>query len=255
MRAFFIGLQFLTRISIVRQDAWTEMDFGRSVRFFPLIGAVLGSIYAFFAWLFFAFLPSQEIFLPQHFCAVILLTLPILLTGGLHCDGFMDTMDGVFSGRSRERMLEIMKDSRVGSNGVFAFVILLLFDWAMLLDMKPTQLVTAVFVMPIIARLMMVMVITLFPYARPEGMGKAFAAYATKKILLISFLYTLLLVLPFGGLLAALSLVAAILFTLYFARYVTRLLGGVTGDVYGAVTTLCEAAVLFVYLLGSQFIG
>ncbi len=253
MRAFLIGLQFLTRISIVRQDNWTEEDFGRSVRYFPLIGAVLGVIYAFFAWLFFTFLPAQQIVLPRHFCTVILLVLPILLTGGLHCDGFMDTMDGVFSGRSRERMLEIMKDSRVGSNGVFAFGVLLLFDWAMLLDMEPARLMAALFVMPIVARLMMMLVITLFPYARPQGMGKAFAACATKKVLCFAFFYTLVLIFP-AGWLGGLSLLTALCFTIYFARYVTRLLGGVTGDVYGATATLSEAVVLFTFLAGSQFI-
>ena len=135
MRAFFIGLQFLTRISIVEQKDWCEKDFADSVRYFPLIGLVLGIIYAAFAALLLSFLPQNGILLPHHVVAAILLILPILLTGGLHCDGFMDTMDGLFSGRSRERMLEIMKDSRVGANGVFAFVLLMIFDWSILLDL------------------------------------------------------------------------------------------------------------------------
>ena len=253
MRAFFIGLQFLTRIRLVRQTEWTMQDFGRSVKYFPLVGLVLGAIYGLLAYGLLVLLPARGLVIPPHIAAVFFLALPILMTGGLHCDGFMDTMDGVFSGRSRERMLEIMKDSRVGSNGVFAFGVLLLFDWAMLLDMEPARLMAALFVMPIVARLMMMLVITLFPYARPQGMGKAFAACATKKVLCFAFFYTLVLIFP-AGWLGGLSLLTALCFTTYFARYVTRLLGGVTGDVYGATATLSEAVVLFTFLAGSQFI-
>ena len=83
MRAFFIGLQFLTRISIVRQDNWTAEDFGRSVKFFPLIGAVLGTIYAAFAYAFYDWLPARGVVLPPHLTATVLLILPPLLTGGL----------------------------------------------------------------------------------------------------------------------------------------------------------------------------
>ena len=91
----------------MEQKDWCEKDFADSVRYFPLIGLVLGIIYAAFAALLLSFLPQNGILLPHHVVAAILLILPILLTGGLHCDGFMDTMDGLFSGRSRERMLEI----------------------------------------------------------------------------------------------------------------------------------------------------
>ena len=272
MRAFFIGLQFLTRISIVEQKDWCEKDFADSVRYFPLIGLVLGIIYAAFAALLLSFLPQNGILLQHHVVAAILLILPILLTGGLHCDGFMDTMDGLFSGRSRERMLEIMKDSRVGANGVFAFVLLMIFDWSILLDLlQSAWLFPALFAMPIISRLMMVVAISAFPYARPVGMGKAFKGGGTKSVLYGAFFYTLILVF-FPGVAACffdiipldaaglsswvLSMTAvifvALLFTIFFASYATRHLGGLTGDVYGAITTLTETLVLLSFLVFSS---
>lgn len=272
MRAFFIGLQFLTRISIVEQKDWCEKDFADSVRYFPLIGLVLGIIYTAFAALLMSFLPQNGILLPHHVVAAILLILPILLTGGLHCDGFMDTMDGLFSGRSRERMLEIMKDSRVGANGVFAFVLLMIFDWSILLDLlQSAWLFPALFAMPIISRLMMVVAISAFPYARPVGMGKAFKDGGTKSVLYGAFFYTLILVffpgvaadfldiipLDAAGLsswLLSMTAVifAALLFTIFFASYATRHLGGLTGDVYGAITTLTETLVLLSFLVFSS---
>ena len=247
MRAFFIGLQFLTRLSLVKQSEWSAADFGKSVKFFPLIGAVLGFCYALAAYLLLIFLPLHQIELPRHFVAVILLALPILLTGGLHCDGFMDTMDGVFSGRTRERMLEIMKDSCVGSNAVTAFVLYLLMQWALLLDFPPREIVAALFVMPIIARLNMAIGVICYPYARPEGMGKAFADHANSCSLLFAILSALILVLPVG-IFAIISMGVSLVFGYWFSRYVTKKLGGLTGDVYGAVSQLTELVVLLVFL-------
>jgi len=253
MNAFFIGLQFLTRIKIRQQSEWSAEEFGKSVKFFPLVGVVLGLILAAAAYILLVLLPVLTIYLPLHLTASILLILSVVLTGGLHCDGFMDTMDGIFSGRERERMLEIMKDSCVGSNAVMAFVLFMLTKWSLLLDMSGGQLIVALFVMPIIARMAMVIGITLFPYARPEGIGKAFAVHANKKSLLYAVLFTLIFILPFGFA-AIISLVSVFIFALLFGRYTTRILGGLTGDVYGALTELSELLVLCVFVLVVQIL-
>ena len=80
----------------------------------------------------------------------------------------MDTMDGIFSGRSKERMLEIMKDSRVGANGVMAFTLLMLMKWSLLMDLSPLLLPHALLVMPLLGRFAMTIGITSFPYARQQ---------------------------------------------------------------------------------------
>ena len=240
MNSFLVGLQFLTRIRIVRQTVWTAEDFGRSTRFFPLVGLVLGICYALAAWTLVSVLGMRAL------TAALLLILPLLLTGGLHADGFMDTADGVFSGRERERKLEIMKDSRVGSFGVVTIAAMMFIQYALLADMFPLLLIPALFVMPIIGRLAMVICIACFPYARKDGLGKIFADMADRRTLLIAAVTTILLVLPFGmG--AWLALFAGVLFALLFCRVITGQLGGVTGDVYGATTVLTETVVLFVF--------
>lgn len=250
MKSFFTGLQFLTRISLVREDEWRVEDFGRSVKFFPLIGAVLGVIYAFFAYAIYFWLPHRGIVLPSHVASVIMLVLPLLMTGGLHCDGFMDTMDGIFSGRSRERMLEIMKDSRVGSNGVVGFGLWIVTAWAILQDLTPLALCEAMFAMPVIARLMMAAVIRLYPYARPEGMGKAFAEHSEGYALTFAVISAIILIAPLG-VKAFIALAVCASFTKFFASFVTKKIGGVTGDIYGAVTMLSELLVLFSYIVSS----
>lgn len=246
MNSFLVGLQFLTRIRIVRQTVWTAEDFGRSTRFFPLVGLVLGICYALAAWILVSVLGMRVL------TAALLLILPLLLTGGLHADGFMDTADGVFSGRERERKLEIMKDSRVGSFGVVAFVLLMFLQFALLLDMSPPLLVSVFFVMPIIGRMAMVLAVSCFPYARADGMGKTFADMADRRTVALAAVTTSVLVIPIG-LLATLALVLGIVFALLFCRWMTAILGGVTGDVYGAATVLTETIVLAVFSLASSY--
>ncbi|WP_295164627.1 adenosylcobinamide-GDP ribazoletransferase [Selenomonas sp. F0473] len=240
MHSFLIGLQFLTRIRLVRQTAWTAEDFGRSTRFFPLVGLALGLCYAAVAYVLLYFIGAYTL------ASVLLMLLPLILTGGLHADGLMDTADGVFSGRERARKLEIMKDSRVGAFGVVTVVSMMFVQYALLADMFPLLIVPAVFVMPVIGRLAMVLSIACFPYAREDGLGKIFADMADGRTLLIAVVTTVLIVLPFGmG--AWIALAAGVAFAILFCRFITGQLGGVTGDVYGAATVLTETIVLLVF--------
>ncbi len=246
VRLFFVALQFLTRLHFVKQDNWTAEDFGRSTRFFPLVGLVLGCIYMAAAFLLLNYLG------PSAITGTLLLIMTIALTGGLHYDGFMDTMDGLLSGRSRERMLEIMKDSRVGSYGALAAMCLLLFQWSLINELSLEQAMAGMFVMPVIGRMAMVMVIASFPYARPEGMGKAFSEMADKKTLLMAGAFTCIVVVPWG-LVAISALVIGLLTAFCFGHQACSKLGGVTGDVYGAAELLTETAVLLVFFFSKLF--
>lgn len=247
MKAFITGLQFLTRIRIAKQTNWAPQDFGRSVKYFPFVGGIIGLILVAANYMLDVYLPLLGVVIPPHVFATILVAMPILLTGGLHCDGFMDTMDGILSGRSSERMLEIMKDSRVGASGVTTFFLLLFLKWSVLMDIPLTSLPIALFSMPVLARLAMVIGITCFPYARPDGMGKAFAEFANRKTLYWAICFTAVLIVPLG-IQAVISAVPVVLLLLLFARYTSHLLGGLTGDVYGAISELAELLVLIVFL-------
>ena len=241
MKDFFTGLQFLTRIRLVEQNDWSPDSFGRSVKYFTLIGAIIGLLLAGLNYVL-----SQ--FLPSHVLAAVLIIAEIVLTGGLHCDGFMDTADGVFSGRSRERMLEIMKDSRVGANGVVAFGLLLLLKYSLIIDMTPTMLFAALITMPVAGRMAMVISIASFSYARPEGMGKAFAQYAGRATLGVTAVVAIAVVAALG-IRASISAGGAVVAGILAARYLATILGGLTGDTYGAVTELTELAVLLLFVI------
>lgn len=248
MKSFLTALQFLTRIHLKNQPDLTMEDFGRSTKFFPLVGAILGLIYLLASWCLIA------VFGWANFVTTVLVLLPILLTGGLLLDGFMDTADGVFSARDRERKLEIMKDSRVGSFGVIAFVSLMLINWTVMRDIELARILPALFIMPVIGRMAMVMVIAFFPYARKAGMGKVFSDMADGKTVTIAGITTALFVVPWGQAAIA-ALVAGLFFAWLLGKWLSGKLGGLTGDTYGAIETLTETMVLLVFLLTSWFPG
>ena len=251
MNEFLIALQFLTRIFVVKQSVWTEKSFGESVKYFPAVGAVLGIISA-------AIVGATNFFGLPLFTGAVGFASLIILTGGIHCDGLMDSSDGLFSGREREKILQIMKDSRAGSFGVVSMILVAASEvstFAELARLSTPFLCAAIYSAPIIARLMMVVTIGAFPYARPEGMGKAFAEFTTQHTIIFAAGETILLLLPlfligkiFLLCAAAASLVALIV-TWSFATFATEKIGGVTGDVYGAVTTLSEMFVPITFLL------
>ena len=259
MKEFLIGLQFLTRIKIQSQTVWTEENFGKSVKYFPLIGAIIGIISASTAGIFFVVTSAKLPILTGALAFV----LPIIITGGIHFDGFIDSVDGLFSGREREKILEIMKDSRVGAFGAVSLVLIATLEVATLIELFKISLtwsLAAIFSAPIISRLMMVVTIGKFPYARSQGMGKAFADYTTRRTILFATLTAILILaaLIFVDvkifLAGIFALIISLGFTFYFGNFATKKIGGVTGDIYGAASTLVELIVPIIFLLCEIFI-
>ena len=243
MRDFITCLEFLTRVRFSKRTDWRDEDFSRSVPYFPLVGLVIGSLLAAVNYSLF------YIETPFFLRVTLLLLAEIIITGGLMYDGFMDTADGVFSARSRERMLEIMKDSHVGSNAVLAIIILLLLKIAAYLELSGETLTWVLLTMSVATRTFMVVFIVNFPYARKEGIGHMFTKYAKPFYTYIAFAVC-------AGIIAACGLqylaVAGICFTvtLIIAQYLKTQLGGLTGDTYGALTECGNV----IYLLTAVFL-
>ena len=281
MTPFFIALQFLTRLKIVNQTEWSVEDFGKSVVAFPYVGVIIGLILALLYGILSPFIPLVPLML-------IIVVAEFLITGGLHADGLMDTSDGLFSGRERERKLEIMKDSRIGSFGVVAFVFVTLLKWQLLTAIPTAEFIPmALIMMPLMSRWSLVLSIRSYPYAREQGMGAAFANLAPKHvityntlstffmpivILLIGvILYTLLYgvysifsiadvgyVVGLGVLAYAtlgifqiniVSMIITYIINRLLNRYIVKQLGGTTGDTYGFVVEVTEVLLLFVYII------
>lgn len=234
LRSFFTALNFLTRISLFQTNNWKEDDFSKSVKLFPLVGAVLGFLYATFAYLC---LFNGFFTVPSHIFSALLIFLTFYLSGGLFFDGFMDTMDGVFSGREREKILEIMKDSRVGANAVMAFGVYIILLYSSFLDMDKNIIIYSLFSAPIISHFTVVISIIFFPYARKEGVGKMFEVSDKKLTFCVAALITVLFI-CLCGILSVIALFISLIFMFLFNKRLIKLLGGLTGDTYGAVAVV-----------------
>lgn len=210
----------------------------RSMPFFPLVGLVAGLGAGAAYWI------GAQLWAPIAGCALAVVFLAAV-TGNLHLDGLADTADGVFGGTSKERRLLIMRDSRVGTHAVVAVVsallLKLLFLWAV-----PAQARTiTLMVSAAVGRWSAVYAATVYPYARSApGTGRAFADQAVPTDLAWASAVALVAALLLLGGVGAAGLVAAVLATAIASRFISKRLGGMTGDTYGALVEVTEIAAL-----------
>jgi adenosylcobinamide-GDP ribazoletransferase len=209
--------------------------------YFPVVGLALGLL----LWLLILAVGPH---LPSLALAALLVVALVLLTGGLHLDGLMDTCDGLFGGITRERKLEIMRDSRVGSFGVLGAICVLLLKWAFFASLGEARLVQALVITLPCARWAMVLALRAFPSARAIGLGMTFRQTVTLGRFLQAGITALIIALVVGQLVGALAWVVATLTALAIGAWVTYSLGGLTGDIYGAIEEITEV-VLFLLLV------
>ena len=209
----------------------------RSAWAWPVVGAVVGGIAAAVAW------GGTAVGLPPGPCAALVLAAQALMTGALHEDGLADTADGLMGGRTRERRLEIMKDSRIGSFGALALVLVTLARWSALAALIGVGGFAAIIAAAALSRAPMALLMAALPNARPSGLSHhvgrpsgGTAALACALALAIGLLTT-----GTGALLMALYAAPLILALAWAAR---ARIGGQTGDILGASQQLTEAAAL-----------
>jgi adenosylcobinamide-GDP ribazoletransferase len=227
---------FLTRLPVWRGPL-RDVDLGRSVSFFPLVGLVLGFVLTGVA----AALAGS---VAPWLVAVLLAVLLAGLTGGLHLDGFADVFDALGGGRGdRARMLEIMRDSRIGAHGAAALNLLLIAKVAALAQAVERRDLLSLLAFPTVARWLVALLIVSLPYARPEGVGRAFSGEAGRLQVAIATAITAVTIAVLGPSLVLPALgTAAVVFG--FAFWIHRRLGGLTGDVYGAAIEIGEVVML-----------
>lgn len=270
-QAVAAAFQFLSRLPVKAELDFSPDLLKRSASYYPLVGVVIGLI----VWCFAAL---ASLVLPPLPSAVLTLAVWVWLTGGLHLDGWMDAADALFSYRSRERMLEIMKDSRVGAMGVIACVLLLMLKVSLLYTLLDTILVNrnlpGLLLLPMVwSRWFMVHAMKRWPKARnDDGLAARFADMTGGRAGLAVFWAVLVTIaagigqyilaaLPIGAGLSMgnssmageelpiwmgyvlLPLVAYGVGT-FTASRINRRLGGLTGDIYGALNELLETVLL-----------
>lgn len=250
VRPIRTAIAFLTRFP-VSPSSVDAVDSGRSVGYFPLAGILLGLAAAGLAAL-----TRQRV--PPWIGAVGIVSALAWLTAGLHLDGWADLGDALGGGRGdKDRMLAIMRDSRIGAHGAAALTLLLLAKTAAvaeLLTLSRSSLFWSnphprlLLIFPVVARWVVVPLVVLLPYARAEGLGKAFNGRAGLTQVALATLLAGAAV-ACAGTDALIPTGAALVAGVTLGGYVYSRLGGLTGDVYGAVIELSETVFLVVALV------
>ena len=169
---FFAALKFLTILPLFskREDSLEEIR--GSLVYYPVVGLVIGLMLVGLNWLF-------SLVLPPAVANGLLIVSMVIITGALHLDGFIDTCDGIAGHKPAEARWLVMHDSRSGAFGVVGAVLLLLMKYVSLNSIPPGLLWPTLIMMPVLGRWAMVFAIFAYPYARPEGLGKAIKPGAT----------------------------------------------------------------------------
>lgn len=243
-----IAFSTYSRLPMPQVD-WSEENKQYSMCFFPAIGVVVGLLMT--LWLTISEALGLNGFLTGAVGAVI----PLIVTGGIHMDGFMDTMDAMASWQPRERRLEILKDTHTGAFAVIGCAAYLLVMAGLLSEVKPSDglPVAAAFV---VSRAMSALTLTWLPKARKEGMLSGFAGCARKKAVTWAGCAWVgvgaavwLLVCGFRGLLPMAGAAAC---AAYYTRFANKYFGGVTGDLAGWFVQITELTAILMIVIGGK---
>ena len=225
------ALSFLTVIPATWKRSPTEREISNSRAYYPAVGLLLGIMLVGLER------GCREVF-PEFLSAAVLVVFLLAVTRGLHLDGLMDTCDGLFGGFTKERRLEIMRDSRVGAFGVAGGASMLLLKYGALVSLlglsEPGQK-WALLLFPMLSRWSMVVLLGLFPYVRQQGLGSPFHQGAIRWPTAAATVSAIVAGVLVGGIAGAGMLVGATLLAWLLGWAMASKLGGLTGDTYGAV--------------------
>lgn len=218
----------------------TQEQISRSRAYYPLVGLLLGVLLVIVE-------AAAALALKPMLIGAVILTVLVICTRGLHLDGFMDICDGLFGGYSPERRLEIMKDSHVGAFAVVGVVSLMLLKYGALVSLVslPTSgkwLVLLLF--PLLSRWGMVVALGAFPYVRRQGLGSPFHQGKARLSTAMAAVIVLAATIVLGGIGGVIMLLGASALALLLGWLMSRMLGGLTGDTYGAINEIIEVAAL-----------
>ena len=246
LRLLICAVQFLTRLPTPRLPAFEPDWIARSARYFPLAGQLVGLLCA-AVWL------AAGRFWPGLTAAVLAVASGVLITGGFHEDGLADTADGLGGGQNRERRLAIMKDSRIGAFGALALGLVTMLKVTLLAGLTPWAGALALVAAHGGARAAAVVVMAALPYSGDPEAAKV--KPAPQGVRWSETIFALILggapLLLLGPARAMLGFVLAGISSASMAGLARKLIGGVTGDVLGAVEQLAEVALL----MGAAAVG
>lgn len=250
---FKVAFAMYSKIPMPRAD-WTKENMKYTFCFFPFVGAVIGALSLLMGYVGIRF--SVE----HSFVAVILVVIPVFVTGGIHVDGLLDTSDAMSSWQEKSRRLEILKDSNAGAFAVITACVYFLCwfgAYSQMWENKAALSVMAVGFM--VSRCFSGISVVTFPKARKDGTVAEFSRKAqdvTVRNVLILYLVLLFgLMVWIHPLMGILAFGGAILVFVYYHHMAMKYFGGITGDLAGFFLCLCEVTMALILAVVSIFIG
>ena len=240
--SFLIAFSMYSRIPMPKAD-WKPENMRYSMCFFPLIGAVCGAFLA--VWVMVCSVFSIGTIL---FSAVTSL-IGIFITGGIHLDGFCDTIDALSSHRGKEEKLAILKDSHIGAFAVMGCVCYLLLSFGLWTELKVEfSSVLVIAVEFIVSRALSGLSVVCFPRAKTSGTLSAFSEASEKRkvvwCLSVYLVFCSVLVLGVAPILGLVALFTSLVVFLCYRQISLRQFGGITGDLAGWFLQICEFSAL-----------
>ena len=238
INSFFIALSMYSRIPVPRVD-WKKENMRYAMCFFPMIGVAIGAVMYLAGWLL------DKVAVGTLFRGVVFTLIPIIITGGIHMDGFMDTMDALGSWGDREKKLEILKDSHAGAFAILGMGCYLMWSVAVWSEL-PAEVLGVCSVSFVLSRALSGFSVVTFPAARNSGLLKMFQDGAQKKVVRITMcLYVVAAVIMMAMMDARAmtgAVAGAMIAFLYYVVVSRKQFGGVTGDLAGFFLETAELA-------------
>ena len=243
MKNFLQAFSFLTILPVGHVSLSEGKELAKSMSFFPLVGLIIGFILALGYYLF-------SFLFPEALVLWLTIGLLALLTRGLHLDGFADTMDGLGSGGPREKILEVMRDSRIGAFGVISLILLIGAKYLALDQIPSASTPYTLILMAVMGRNAMVLVCYRSPYARSGGgLAKPFTENLGGREMALSSATAFGIALLVMGMKGVAVFLAIGLFSLGYRAFFIKKLSGVTGDILGAANELAELLCLLLLVI------
>lgn len=249
MKLIILMIQFFTRIPVNTHMEVHEEDFAKAVIYLPVVGLLIGIINAL------CYIVLSMI-LPASIVMVIVTMINVYITGALHVDGLADTCDGIFSGRSKEAILEIMKDSRIGTHGTGAIFFDFILRIVCLEAISEAHIVQAMIITPVISRTMLTALMSFSTYARADkGLGSLFIGNITFRQVLLTFMVGgAMTILLMGYLPGILLILFNLVFIFVYKHKIVAEIGGMTGDTLGASNEISEVVTLLMIVIMEKWV-
>lgn len=251
INSFIIAFSIYSKVPMPKAS-WDEDNMKYVICFFPLIGAVIGAIIIGWDYI------GNVLSISHVLQTIIMVFIPIVITGGIHIDGFLDTTDALKSYQSAEKKLEILKDPHTGAFAVIACVGYFFLTFGIWYDMKSSNILIMA-ISFILSRALSGLAVVTLPLAKNSGLVATFSNQAKKKVTRITMLFFIVTcvigMIAINTYLGTACFASALVVFAYCRHMAIKEFGGITGDIAGYFLQVCELTMAICVMIGGKLCG